>query len=712
MVTGELLSDDLLLPDLSEQSGQPGDSSRVLLGLMALSRRALEDSNSGSSLDGVVSRDALRSLLSALHFRDVSTVRHSRRTAQLTVGMAQYLSWEGRELKVLEVAALLHDIGKIGIPDNILFKPGQLSREEAALMALHHNIGIDVLQACRVDPQVLEIVSQANKHYGAGSSGYRIGEDVPQGARILSVADAYDSMATEQVYRQCKPHDEIMQILHGAAGTQFDGNIVAALDRWTQRDGVPFASDRSDVNVRAHMRGPAHLEDAIEASSLCHIFSYLYVLENLYDGFFLVDTDLSFVVWNQGARKLLGADSSSVMPDVWSNQVFEYADEHGNVLHGDDTPLFSTCKSCKATTRQVKIRQSNGEWADVELQSVPLLDENGDLQGVAEIYRDNARTGQHPQEYRDLKMAASRDALTSVANRGELETQLALAITDFNETRDQPPFSVIFLDIDHFKNINDTFGHATGDEVLIEVARLLQHETYSGELVARYGGEEFVVICPDTALDQAVKRAERLRLSICGSRIANLDDQRVSASFGVTEAENGDSVEGILRRADKALYTAKDSGRNQTCSLTTAELMGGDEGSKSEIDDTDPYRFTGSFSACTQADLIVYKLGGFVSDNSAKLLEVTPNRAVIRVGSRGLLPFWGATEEKQPIELQIEFGEDRSSKPGSRRGVSCQVQINILITPVGRIRNPDVFQTRAKNVLKCLKSFFAAGETF
>lgn len=712
MATGELLSDELLLPDVTAQSGQPGDSSRVLLGLMALSRKAVEDSNYGSSLEGVISKDALRSLLSALHFRDVATVRHARRTAQLAVGMAQYLSWEGRELKVLEVAALLHDIGKIGIPDNILFKPGQLSREESALMGLHHNIGVDVLQACRVDPQVLEIVSHANKHYGGGTSGYRVGEDVPQGARILAVADAYDSMATEQVYRQSKPHDEIMQILHGSAGTQFDGNIVAALDRWTQRDGVPFASDRSDINARAHMRGPAHLEDAIEASSLCHIFSYLYVLENLYDGFFLVDLDLNFVVWNRGARKLLGHESSSVTPDAWSNQLFEYADQNGRRLAGDETPLLSTGKTLKATTRQVKIREPNGEWVDIELQSVPLIDERGELQGIAEIYRDTARAGQHPQEYRDLKMAASRDALTSVANRGELETQLALAITDFNQAPEQPPFSVVFLDIDHFKNINDTFGHTIGDDVLIEVARLLQHETYSGELVSRYGGEEFVIICPDTPLDQAIKRAERLRLSICGSRMEKLGDQRMSASFGVTEAERGDSVESILRRADKALYSAKESGRNKTCWLTNAQLMSGEDEQSLENADADPYRFTSSFTACTQADLIVYKLGGFVSDNSAKLLEVTPNRAVVRVGSRGLLPFWGGNDDKRPVELQIEFGEDRSSNPGIRRGASRQIEISILITPVGRIRDPEVFQTRAKNVLKCLKSFFAAGETF
>lgn len=153
MVSGQLLSDELVLPDMPVQSSHPMDSSRILLGMMALSQTAEQDRaecDADDLLQGVVTKSVLRSLLSALHFRDVSTVRHSRRVAMLSAAVGQYLGWEGRPLKVLEVAALLHDVGKIGVPDNILFKPGKLSPDEAELMALHHNIGNDVLQACRV----------------------------------------------------------------------------------------------------------------------------------------------------------------------------------------------------------------------------------------------------------------------------------------------------------------------------------------------------------------------------------------------------------------------------------------------------------------------------------------------------------------------------------------------------------------------------------
>src|SRR5690606_10371383 len=142
----------------------------------------------------------------------------------------------------------------------------------------------------------------------------------------------------------------------------------------------------------------------------------------------------------------------------------------------------------------------------------------------------------------------------------------ALLVAEYSCSNGREPFSVIFLDIDYFKSINDTYGHTVGDEVLVDLARLLQHETYSGELVGRYGGEEFVVVCPGTDLMQSIKRAERLRVAISRGHLGNVKGLEVTASFGVTQSEPGDSVESIIRRADKALYKAKDLGRNRTCS--------------------------------------------------------------------------------------------------------------------------------------------------
>ncbi len=685
----------------------------MLLGLMTLSRKATDAEavpEANGPLEGVISAAVLRSLLSALHFRDVATVRHARRVAQLVVGMAQYLGWEGRQLKLLEIAALLHDIGKIGVPDNILFKPGGLSSDEANLMALHHAVGVDVLQACRVDKEVLEIVGQARDEYGSPACGLRrTGSAMSLGARLLAVSDAYDSLRTEQVYRKGKSHEEIMRILMDNAGTQFDGNIVCALARWSQESGLahtPTAQgDGGGGPVRA--LGPAHPEEALEASTLCNIFSYLYVLESLYDGFYLLDSDMRFVVWNSGSERLLGHRTHDMLGRVWTHRALSYAEASGQPYPEHDSPIHHVMASGRATTTTVKIRHADGQWIDVETQSVPLLDEQGHLQGIAEIFRDLSRPSRRPQEYRDLRLAATRDPLTSVANRGELETQLTLLLAESTRTNWAEPFSVIFVDVDHFKRINDELGHGVGDAVLVEVARLLQHETYSGELVGRYGGEEFVVLCPGTELEQGVKRAERVRLALSRTRLAELD-RPLTASFGVTQAEPGDSVESVLRRADKALYAAKHDGRNLTRSLSLAEQNRGELVQATPELVPQNKVFQGTFVTMVAADMLVYKMGGFVTDEKAKLLEVTPNRVLLRVGQRGLLPFWGGSDDRRPVDVEVNFGEPQRSEVRGRKVGTAKVLVTVRIRPVGWIRDKETFDERAARVLRQLSSYFAA----
>ncbi len=711
MATGHLLTEDLNIPNTFGPSSRPMDSSRILFELMQLSHQADEarrQNGQADMLEDVISKSILRRLLSALHFRDAATVNHSRRVAKLSVGIAQFLSWEGQPLKLLEVAGLLHDIGKIGVPDNILFKPGRLNPDEAGLMALHYNISLDVLQACRVDRGVLEIISQSHTHYNGATDGFRrIGSDVHQGARILAVADAYDSLSMDKVYREKKTHEEIMEILHAESGTQFDGNIVRALSRWIDTNGLPFQTEKSEPVANQAQMTPVDHEETLRASSLGNVFSYLYILESLYDGFYLVDADRHYRIWNRGAERLLGQRATTVLNQTWDENQFEMISKFGDPLPEEERPLRRIFETGKATTSEIQIQQTNGSWIPVELQSVPVVDDNGLVIGVAEIFRDLSRTGTC-SEYRELKLAACRDSLTSVANRGSLETQLAMLITEFSESSLPEPFSAIFLDIDHFKQINDTFGHSIGDQVLIEIARLLQHETYSGELVGRFGGEEFMILCPATNLDQAQRRAERLRLAICAADIAELDDFSVSASFGVAQSEPGDSVESIIRRADTALYASKEGGRNRTTTLTTAEMIEQNSTAKEQKRSADAMRFQTVLHACVASDIVIYKLGGFVDDHRASLREVTSERVVIRIGSRGILPFWGGSDRTRPVEMELEFG-DRITKTRRRsKEASSRVEIQVRIRPIGIARNREAFQARAKRVLHALREYLVA----
>ena len=679
------------------------------MGLLALSKTAAADLASEIpelTLDGVVSRSVLRTLLGALHHRDVATVRHCRRVALVAVGLANHLGWDGRQLRIIEVASLLHDIGKIGIPDNVLYKPGKLSPDEVELMALHYSVGSDVLQACGVDPLVLEIIDQSQRAYAPdGISSRSLGREIHMGARILAVSDAYESLCTEQVYRPAKSHDEVMKLFTEGSGTQFDGNVVSALARWVQRDGLPFAAQASEINDGGRLSGKCPI-DAQEAISIRQIFTHLFTVEGLYDGFHLLDADRKFLIWNRGAESLLGRQIQNMLGQKWSCRLLGYRDLQGQPIDDDDCPLRQAMDSGRTTISQMEALRADGPPVRIELQAIPLYDDDGLLQGVAEVFRDLARSGgKRPQEFRELKLAATRDALTNVANRGELETQMTALVGEFVRNPNEP-FSVIFADADHFKRVNDTYGHQVGDQVLIDLAKLFTRETYSGELVGRYGGEEFVVLCPGTDLEQAVRRAERLRNTLQESKIGGVDKLKITASFGVSQVEPGDSVESVLRRADKALYTAKEKGRNRTCSLTNQDLL--QEGRLAQVvaaKPADPWLYSSGFNAIVGSEMVIYKLGGFVSDYEALLPEVTTERVIMRIGKASWLSRLSWTPEPPPVEIELIMAglADRRVKSNSQR-----LHISVNVRPQGRGRDSQAFQDRAQALVNELKQYFAA----
>jgi diguanylate cyclase len=308
-----------------------------------------------------------------------------------------------------------------------------------------------------------------------------------------------------------------------------------------------------------------------------------------------------------------------------------------------------------------------------------------------------------------MQLSASRDALTGVANRSELRAQLGILIDAANKDNWQVPCSVIIVDVDHFKQINDRFGRAVGDLVLIETSRLLQQETYSGEVVGRYGGGQFMILCPATTGEQAAKRAERIRIVLSRLKLTELEDWPLTGSFGVTQAIPGDTADSVPTRADKALYSATHGGRNQTFYLSPNEhseplLREVEKGGKGGA-----FEYEAQFLACTAAEMIVYKLGGFVNEEDAQLLEVTSERVRMRLGRRTLFSRWGKTDETRPVDVELDFGSEVPLRDVNGRKVkSNQVHVTVRILPVGRVKSREIFIERARQVLKGLSTYFLA----
>ncbi len=169
---------------------------------------------------------------------------------------------------------------------------------------------------------------------------------------------------------------------------------------------------------------------------------------------------------------------------------------------------------------------------------------------------------------------ANIDTLTKVPNRLAMNRFLGVSFHD--AVQNDSDLCILMLDIDHFKTVNDSYGHGTGDQVLMEVARRIQSQTRQADFIARYGGEEFVVVLPETTLEIAYKVCERILSCVRETPVECLDGRTipVTLSIGVSQRQIGDDDPAqILARSDIALYDAKRSGRNQFCTFRPEASM-------------------------------------------------------------------------------------------------------------------------------------------
>jgi diguanylate cyclase (GGDEF)-like protein/PAS domain S-box-containing protein len=215
-----------------------------------------------------------------------------------------------------------------------------------------------------------------------------------------------------------------------------------------------------------------------------------------------------------------------------------------------------------------RMRHKDGSIIDISISTHALVDEQGQFAGVEGIWRDIT---QRKAMERELQRLATHDPLTGLNNRHAVLAALDNAFSRRSGRRGQGlrPFCVLMLDLDHFKNINDTHGHSAGDAVLRHAAAIVAAQCRSTDSVGRLGGEEFLLVLEDTALTEAEDVAERIRATLGSSPCPTAQgDIAVTTSIGIAQYEETDaSASTTLDRADRGLYEAKRRGRNQVCRL-------------------------------------------------------------------------------------------------------------------------------------------------
>ncbi|WP_421902574.1 diguanylate cyclase [Maridesulfovibrio sp.] len=288
---------------------------------------------------------------------------------------------------------------------------------------------------------------------------------------------------------------------------------------------------------------------------------YKEVLESLTDGVYFTNLDRKVTYWNKAAERLSGYSATEVVGKSCADNVLRHVDENGIELCIEGCPLAATMEDGEIRETNVFMHHKFGHRVPVFVRASPMRDENGQIVGAVEVFTDNSKNLDMLREMEELRKEVLTDQLTKVGNRRY--ASIIMERLEDSLQKEDVSFGVLFVDLDHFKNVNDTWGHHVGDLVLQMAAKTLKAALRPLDVVCRWGGEEFVILIPNIESEGLAVLAERVRMLVENSWVDHEGERiSVTASFGGAVAEQGEVAESVVDRADKQVYLSKESGRN------------------------------------------------------------------------------------------------------------------------------------------------------
>jgi diguanylate cyclase (GGDEF)-like protein/putative nucleotidyltransferase with HDIG domain len=534
---------------------------------------------------------SVRALAAAVDARDPYTRSHSARVEALARGIAEELQLGPDQVRRVQLGALLHDIGKIGVPDVILNKPAALSEDEWVIMRSHSMLGASIVNAVEPLRDLVPIVRMHHERYdGAGYPEGLGGDLVPIEAYVVAAADAFEVIVSRRSYKPAQTVEYACAELLRCRGSQFHPAVVDAFLGLIERDRAQGAAqlrriagilheDIDDVpgsgvleqlaaSAQTHGRQLAILQRlASEISAVLDIDELAGRLLRIicdamgYENGFLLTLD------EAGAhlviRAAVGPSGSYVGQSLPRGQGISWSvverGELQNVPDGRLDPRFYGPEEIRSVLC-VPLQLGDERIGVLGVESprtAAFGREDEDL--LTAVSHQVAAAVRVAKLHQAAKTAAATDPLTALPNRrsffARLETDLA--------NRDGQPLSVAILDANGLKALNDEFGHAAGDEALVRVGEILQEGVREGDLVARIGGDEFAVLFAGAPLLTAERIVRRLAERIARSTIDG--GQRLpSVAWGVADATGEATVDTIVEAADRAMYRRKLLTRRRT----------------------------------------------------------------------------------------------------------------------------------------------------
>ena len=548
----------------------------------------------------------IEALALAIEAKDQTTHKHLQRVRVFAVAVAQQLGLSENEIEALRAAALLHDIGKLAVPEHIINKPGRLTPEEFEKMKIHPIVGAEILERVEFPYPVAPIVrSHHEKWDGTGYPDGLKHEEIPIGARILAAVDCLDALASHRQYRNALSLEHAMESLVAASGTAFDPRVVEILKRrYLDLERMVQAGQDSSaatgvvqVLLESDLSPAGKFEDSEggcgsggDADFLSSIAAARQEAQTMFELSQDLGNSLSLgetlSVLSMRLRRLIPYDSMAVflskngrlIPELVSGDNFRLLSSL-NIRVGEGLCgwVAENRKPIMNGNPQVESGYVNDPEKYTTLRSalaVPLEGLNG-VVGVLVMYRADrdAFTADHLRillaisskialsvenalKYQQAESSATTDYLTGLPNARSLFVHLARELARCRRTG--TALAVMVCDMDNFKQINDLYGHLEGDNLLKDFSGHLKEMCRGYDYVARMGGDEFVVVAPGLKLEAAEEKANRLnQLAVeAGRKVAGRS--LISLSVGTAFCpEDGFDVERLLAEADRRMYSMK-----------------------------------------------------------------------------------------------------------------------------------------------------------
>ncbi len=536
----------------------------------------------------------IASLATAIDAKDRYTRSHINRVQMYAVALGEAIGLSGPDLEAVRTGALIHDIGKLGIPERILGKPGKLTPEEYRRMQAHVTIGVEILAPVRFPYPVIPIVETHHERWdGLGYPKGLRAEDIPVGGRIMAIADVFDALTSDRPYRRALEPKEALNVLREGAGKQFDPHLVARFteilpevrvrveemeSRTSDHDAGEDGPSSADANSAFAMisQAAAEMSAACElAQGLAETSTVLEVLDVVIDRalkLLPVDTAIVYLCQDNGGD--LHAEAISGM---YADKLAGLTINRGEGVSGWVAETLQPQINAQASL-DIARRFNPSEVMELSAAAAVPLVQGGETIGVLTLYTtgymvlhehhlgvlnvmaEHAAAGiASARRYEQTRELSLTDPLTGLPNSRSLihRMETLCAGLEAQPEGGLPQLAVLMLDLDGFKMVNDVLGHLRGDEVLREFGEILRRLCDEFDLPCRYAGDEFVVVLQNAQPAAVEAFTHRVRDALL-DRSRHWMSAPVGVSIGTAFAPaDGTEVRSLLAVADERMYNDK-----------------------------------------------------------------------------------------------------------------------------------------------------------